>query len=330
MREELISDILVHAAGYIQKSRLEEFRNEMAVVMQDYDVRIASKELTVWSYELPKCFEYFLVTKHIEGKSEETLKLYRRYLADALTKIGKPVEDITQNDIRVYLYMTQKERGISNRTLDSRRSCLQSFFGWIAAEGYIQRNPMITLKPIKYERKERTPLEPIDLECIREACCTKRERAMVEVFYSTACRVTELIRLDLSDVNMSTGEVKLFGKGDKHRSSYLSPRAKVYLKAYLDTRKDNCPALFVGERLPHNRLTKGAVEKIVRIIGDRCGYDHLHPHLFRHTLATDALAKGMPVTQLKTLLGHSSLDTTMIYAKVADNEVAASHGKFIS
>lgn len=329
MKEDLINDVMIIATRYMAATQLEKFRNELCVATQPYSVERATQDLAVWSYELPKCFEYYLVTKKIEGKSDETLKLYKLYISQALMAIAKPLEDITANDIRVHLYKIQKERGISDRTLDSRRSCLLSFFGWIAAEGYITKNPMLNIQPIKYERKERQPIEAISMETIRLNCKNLREQAMVEVLYSTACRVTELVRLNKGDVNLSTGEVKLFGKGNKHRTSYLSPRAKLYLMNYLSSRNDESDALFVGERAPHNRLSKRAVENAIRAIGERCGLDHLHPHLFRHTCATDALNKGMPVTQLKSLLGHSSLDTTMIYAKVAQSDVAVSHSKYI-
>ena len=330
MKEELLTQIIAAASNYVKDSRIEKLKNELGYILKDYNVEKVSNDLVVWQYQLPKCYEYYLVTKKIEGKSEQTLNLYKMYLEDALKKFGKPVEDITANDIRVYLYMVQQERGISNRTLDSRRSCLNSFFNWIASEGYIPKNPMLNILPIKYERKERKPIEATNMELIRLNCKTARESAMVEVLYSTACRVTELIRLDKSDVDMVTGEVKLYGKGNKHRTSYLSARAKVYLQQYLQSRADDNDALFVGIKKPYNRLSKRAVENVVRNIGERCNIKHLHPHLLRHTLATDALAKGMPITQLQTLLGHNSLDTTMIYAKVSQKDVASSHNKCVS
>lgn len=318
------------SSHYIKSDKLSAFRNELNVIAQSYSIERTKKDLIVWNYELPKCFEYYLVTKKIEGKSDETLKLYKIYISQALMAIAKPLEEITANDIRVHLYKVQKERGISDRTLDSRRSCLLSFFGWIAAEGYISKNPMLNIQPIKYERKERQPIEAVSLETIRFNCQSTREQAIIEVLYSTACRVTELVRLDKEDVNFATGEVKLFGKGGKHRTSYLSPRAKLHLMNYLNDRNDENNALFVGERSPHSRMSKRAVENTVRAIGERCGINGLHPHLFRHTCATDALNKGMPITQLESLLGHSSLDTTMIYAKVAQTDVANSHSKYIS
>ena len=99
-------------------------------------------------------------------------------------------------------------------------------------------------------------MSQLDLEKVRLACRTKREKAIVEMLYSTGCRVTELERLNISDVNFETKEVTLFGKGSKHRTSYLNAKAEVALKDYLNSRTDDNPALFVYERKPYGRLKR--------------------------------------------------------------------------
>ena len=170
----------------------------------------------------------------------------------------------------MYLYLIQENRKISNRTLDSRRTVVCSFLGWCAAEGYISKNPAINITPIKYERKERVLLTDIQLEKARNACSTLRETAMVEVLYSSGCRVTELARLDISDVNFDTREIKLFGKGNKHRTSYLSAKAIVTLQTYLASRTDDCEALFVSAKKPIKRIQKNGLEAIIRKLGKKC------------------------------------------------------------
>lgn len=327
MKEDLINRIAVTVSPYVDCEELATIKGRLSVIMNDYEITLETKELSTFVSRFPACYEYFIVTKKIEGMSENTIALYRLYIEDMLLTIRKDLNDITPNDIRAYLYKVQQDRQISNRSLNSRRSCLNSFFGWIAAEGYIGRNPMITVKPIKYAVKERQPLQAMDMERIRKACTDAREKAIIEILYSTSCRASELIGLNITDVNFTTDEVTLFGKGSKYRTAYLSSRAKLYLMDYLSSRNDDSPALIVSKK-SGERLCRRSLERIVAEIGERAEVGHVFPHLLRHTSATDALAKGMPVTQVQQMLGHASLDTTMIYAKVAEHDVKISHSKY--
>lgn len=329
MVEQFVNELVVKLSGDFSYQDLMKIRQEIYFVAQAYDIQKQSSELSVWHGQLPECYKAYMVTKHLDGLSAGTLGLYKIYIEDMLLTIHKPVESITTNDIRVYLYMIQKHRRISNRSLDSRRSVLSSFFGWSASEGYLSCNPMATIKPIKYERKERTPLTDMQLEGIRFQALEVRTRAIVEVLYSTGCRVAELARLNKADVNMNTGEVCLFGKGNKHRKSFLSARAIFYLREYLEQRTDTDEALFVIKRKPFTRISVSSIEEVIRNLGEEAGVNHLHPHLFRHTVATNCLNRGMDVTQLKEMLGHANLETTMIYAKVSKEALQHDHKKYI-
>ena len=327
MVEKIINSVIAKLDGKIPTDEISKVRDILAVTLNDYEFTSKSHELSC--IVIPECLNIYLATKKIEGKSDNSINLYRLYLNEFVSIIQKPLENVTANDIRMYLYLIQENRKISNRTLDSRRTVVCSFLGWCAAEGYISKNPAINITPIKYERKERVPLTDIQLEKVRNACSTLRETAMVEVLYSSGCRITELARLNISDVDFDTREIKLFGKGNKHRTSYLSAKAIVALQAYLASRTDDCEALFVSERKPIKRMQKNGLEAIIRKLGKKCEMPFLHPHLFRHTVATDCLKRGMDVTALQKMLGHRSLETTMIYAKVSDDTVRTSCDKYI-
>lgn len=237
---------------------------------------------------------------------------------------------MTTNDIRAYLYNYQQVNQVSNRYMDGKRLVINTFLEWCRDEGYINKNPCKKIHPIKYEIKPIEPLSGIELELIRDACKTYRERAIIETLYSTGCRVTELTRLTRSDIDFQKGEVYLFGKGNKHRISYINARAEVALKKYLFSRDDDNPALFVSERKPYNALKKTSIECIVRKIGERSGIGRrVYPHLIRHTTATDALQRGMDVFDLQKIFGHEKLNTTMIYVKLCQENVKYSHKKYI-
>lgn len=147
------------------------------------------------------------------------------------------------------------------------------------------------------------------------------------MLYSTGCRVTELERLNISDVNFETKEVMLFGKGDQHRISYLNAKAEVALKDYLNERTDNNYALFVYDRKPYDRLKKSGIELVIKRIMNRTSdvSTHVTPHIFRHTTATTALDRGMSVVEVSKLLGHSKLETTMEYITNNSDSLKSNH-----
>ena len=160
-------------------------------------------------------------------------------------------------------------------------------------------------------------------------CKSIRDKAILECFYSTAVRVSELSALDQNDIRFSSKDLTVFGKGAKERITYLNERSHMYLKEYLESRTDDNPALFVSEKHPHKRLTKAGLEDIVRRIGQRAGV-HAYPHRFRRTAATNALNRGMSVQEVAKLLGHSKLETTMEYCTVEQESVQFHHKKYLS
>ena len=148
--------------------------------------------------------------------------------------------------------------------------------------------------------------------------------------------------LNIVDVDLQKKEAMVLGKGDKERVVYLSARAVVSLKDYLDSRKDNDPALFVSEpermigywknperQIQPSRLRIAGVEIMCRKLGKKCGIEDVHPHRFRRTAATNALRRGMPLEQVSKMLGHSNINVTTIYAQSTCDEVKDQHSKYI-
>lgn len=297
-----------------------------------YEFSVKSQDLSLVEDGLPEVVRIYLAVKRTEGLSETTLKLKFYRLRAFFAAIRKPVTMIKANEVRAFLFNFQETHKISNATLDGYRTIICSFFRWAAAAGYVDKDPTIPVKPIRFEYKQRKSLTQIELEYIRLACRTTRERAMIEFYYSTGCRVSEMSNVKIDDVDLALCEVTLFGKGKKERTSYINARAKVALQDYLQERKDDSPYLFCTNRKPYRKLTKSALEKIVRIICDRVGdklQKHVTPHVFRHTTATQAVANGMPVNEVQKLLGHSTIATTMVYVETSDAGIKASHARAV-
>ena len=325
--QEFINGFLTRLDGKILDSELDTVMRELEMYMDS----IAEKEKNELSTSegMPQPFTIFMVSKKIEGRSPGTLELYRLCIMDMLDEINKTIEDITANDLRIYLYRMQEKRKISDRTLENRRAILNGFFKWCAQEGYTSCNPCGSIHRIKFEEKPREPFSDIEMETLRDACETVKDKAIIETFYSTGCRVSELVTLKKSDVDFDRKEVYLFGKGRKHRTSYVNARMEVALRNYFKTRTDDNEWLFVSDRRPHGQMKKEAVEKRLRKLGKVAGVGHVFPHRIRHTTATDALVRGMEVTELQRFMGHESVNTTMIYAKTSQEKIATSHRKCI-
>lgn len=272
----------------------------------------------------------FLIVKRSEGRSIETVKSYFSSVKSMLYSFqDKPLNDLDASDIKAFLMHYQEMHHVSNGSLDNMRRNLNSFFNYLICEDYIAKNPMLKVGKIKYDSLLQLPFTEEELEKIRDACNNIRELALIDFLYSTGVRVSECVRADIHDFNFYQQEGIIYGKGRKERIVYLDTRAKIHLEKYLKTRNDPDPALFVRPMAPHIRLTKAGIEYIVKRIGDRAHVEHVHPHRFRRTLATRLLGRGMPVDQVQVILGHSKIDTTLLYAKVNQMNVKLNHSKYV-
>ena len=271
----------------------------------------------------------FLAAKSVEGCSRRTISYYESTLVRALSTIDKHASLITTADLREYLHEYPLQHGAGNTTVDNVRRVISSFFSWLEDEDHIVKSPARRIHKIRSCIPIKKTYRDEDLEHLRDHCAKVRDLAMVDFLTSTGVRVGELVGLDRCNVDMDRRECVVLGKGNKQRVVYFDARAKVHLEAYLASRCDDSPALFVSLTRPHRRLEVSGVEERLRILGEAAGVEHVHPHKFRRTLATRAIDKGMPIEQVQRLLGHQKIDTTMIYAMVDQNNVRASHQRYI-
>ena len=168
------------------------------------------------------------------------------------------------------------------------------------------------------------------IEKILSENLNKKEKVIVELLYGCGLRVSELVDLKITDLDMNGKYLRCIGKGSKERVVYFDARTKLHLQNYLNSRTDDNEALFVSLLEPHNRLEIAGVEIMLRKLGRSLEINKVHPHKFRRTLATRAIDKGMPIEQVQKLLGHQKIDTTMEYAIVDQQNVKNSHKKYLS
>ena len=330
MKEQIVMDILREMTTILTQEQLMKLKEVVRVQLCGYDVRKKETALMRTDQNWMNYLQVYLEGFRQNGKSTGMIEQYNLHLSRMLSYVAKNVQDIEDDDLIAYMYKYRALRKVSNRYLNNIRLVFNGFFRWLQRKKIILRNPVDGLEPIKYKQAVKKPLSPEELEKVRCACEQERDLAIVEFLYSSAVRVSELCRLNRDDICWESDDVMVLGKGNKEREVYLNARAHLHLKQYLESRTDDNPALFVGTRAPHKRLTKSGIRNILKKVGNAAGVSKVHPHRFRRTSATDLLRMGMPIEQVQELLGHVKIETTRIYCTVTKEQVRASHRRFMA
>ncbi|MFT9495865.1 site-specific tyrosine recombinase/integron integrase [Anaerosolibacter sp.] len=305
-----------------------QVREVLEEVLHDYDLNPTERGLIVQDNMNDKIMLY-LASKKIDGLSRLTLESYSRHLSRFALNMRKNVEDITTMDIRMHLAAYAKT-GVKNSTIGADTDILRGFFKWLEDEEYINKSPLRKIKPIKVEKRLRKALSVEETEILREGCKTYRQRAILEFFYSTGCRLEEVEQVNKSDIDWQKLQLRVIGKGNKERTVFINAKAKVHIQKYLMTRLDDCEALFVTERKPVSRLGRRSIEREFDNIEKGSGLKkNIHPHLIRHTMATHLLNGGADLVTVQAILGHEDASTTQIYAQLSNANIEHEYRKYM-
>jgi integrase/recombinase XerD len=304
---------------------VEQVKNKLSIILAKYHIKKVEK--TEIHPDLTEKIQLFLSSKKLEGLSQVTLDGYKLELNIFSKKIKKRVEDITTAEIRVFLGSFEH---LKLSSVSRKLSILKSFFSWLAAEEFLQRDPTTKIKPPKKEKRLPKALTIEELEMLREACKTNRQRAFLEVLYATGCRLSEVHDLNKTDINYQQMCCKVIGKGNKEREVYFSFKAMYHLRKYLMNRTDDEEALMITERKPYRRLSKRGIQREIGIIAKLAGLDkRVSPHTLRHTFATLTLNNGADISAVQALLGHEDPSTTQIYAQLTEEKKREQHKKYL-
>jgi site-specific recombinase XerD len=337
MKEIFYSNLRTALYNVIPTNDINRVIDVVMQQMAKYDLQLKPTEIVVYDNGDADMLKRFFIAKATEGLTEESLKTYRRAIGQSLTQIGRHIKDIKTDDVRLLL-ASMRLTGKSAAYQNLIRRSLNSFFGWITKEGFIATNPMLRIASIREPKKVRLPFSEEELERLRQNAGSVRNQAIIEFLYSTGCRVSEMCALNIEDLNFVDSEVMVLGKGRKYRMVYFSPRCKVLLQEYITQRNDSEKALFVSDysncrgglkKDKAERIGKSGIEVMMRQIGKRAGINDVHPHRFRRTAATLALKRGMKITDVQKMLGHTDIKTTTIYAISTDDEVKREHEKYL-
>ena len=191
---------------------------------------------------------------------------------------------------------------------------MSAYFGWLWREGLIEKNPMGNMGAIKVPKVQRKTFSETDIEKLVRESKTTRDAAIIRFLASTGCRISEMTGLNRDSVDFEKLECVVHGKGDKERVVFFSPVAGMILQEYLRSRTDDEPALFLGCR--KERIQPGGVRNMLKQLAKVAGVQHVHPHKFRRTRATELCRHGMPIQAVAKILGHEKIDTTLRYVNI--------------
>lgn len=260
--------------------------------------------------------------------SENTIKGYQLDITDFFSYLKKNKIDYLQIDastVRSYLkYLDTLD--LQNSTISRRISALRSFYNFLLSEKKVTHNIFLSIKNPKIARKLPNYLSYTEMEDLLKHASSMGEdglkfRLLLEMLYATGCRVSEIINIKLADINTSTRQIKVMGKGSKERIVYYGEYADKYLKEYLKANL-NYNSNYLFAKSNKEKLSVVEVEEIFKKIMRNISLKtHVTPHTIRHTFATHLLNNGADIKTVQTLLGHSSLSTTGIYTHVSTDHL---------
>lgn len=293
----------------------------------------------------------FLEYTEIEkGRAVKTVENYEHYLDVFFSQMKiETVGDITEDKIREFRLWLNRQPGTGTATMKRRTQnyyliALRAFLKYLRKRGIEGLNPerieLAKLPERQIDIMTNQELERL-LAAPTEALKTEedpdkrrkylRDKAILELLFSTGLRVAELCALN-SDIDLSRDDLSVRGKGEKVRVVFLSPTAKTSVTEYIKSRKDMEEALFVDGRptRPH-RITPRDIQRHIKTYAAKAGItSKVTPHTMRHAFATDLLSNGADLRSVQALLGHASINTTQIYTHITDSHLREVHKRFHS
>lgn len=251
----------------------------------------------------------FLTARKLDGLAPGTLEQYEMELRYLPPFLGKPTIEATKNDLRSYL---AQYKDMAARTYMRKVSILKAFYTWTTYEANIP-NPMQNIKVPKEPVSIPKYLEDAEFEKFRYVKRSLRNRAIIELLVASGMRISELVSVNIDDLDMDNNEIKVKGKGDKERIVHFNTIAKDKIIEYLATRKDANQALFInkyGDRISIRSIEQ-QIKREARLAGIRV---EATPHTLRHTFATHLIQRGADIIFIAEEMGHSSTDTARKYA----------------
>ncbi len=257
--------------------------------------------------------------KQLEGYSPHTIKGYELQHKLFTRQVGDlDIKIITYQMIKSYL--AEHAKTMKASSVSFKMKYFRSLWRYAIDEGFITINPASRLRDPKMPQRIPKAMNEEEIEMLRISCETTLENALLETFFASGCRIGEIYQSNKSIIDWTNRSMNIIGKGDKEREVYFDVRCAIWLKKYLNSRKDSDMALFVTERKYRSnggqprRMSKDGIRWTLKRIAKRAGIEEIYPHKLRHSFAMHMLRSGAPMEAIQAFLGHASISTTRIYA----------------
>lgn len=328
-RNDFVQNLRTSISGYLDPEVLTHVIADVMEHLDAYELSDRVTALVVQEDINARLIKMYMNSLALDGKSKNTAYVYYRHLKRFCEFAGnKDLKEIRTFEIRNYL-AHEKMRGLSNVSIENTRTVLNAFFHWMTVEEYIDRNPCAAVKPIKCPKEIKYPFSTVEQDALKKHCETLKERAIVELLLSSGIRVSELVDLDVADIDFTNKIVYVrHGKGDKERTTYITDLALNYLIKYLTDAKIEAGPLFQNRQ--HKKYTTSGIRVMLNRIAERSGVLNVHPHRFRRTFATTLAARGMDIQDIQVLMGHTDINTTMVYVTSDNTKINHSYRKYIA
>lgn len=279
----------------------------------------------------------FLLACVAERKSDRTLEAYRYHVNNFRKFTGNiPVEEITPRTVRAFITHEMTREGpqgpLSSASVHKAFSVVRTFLKWAHREGILDNDPVAHVKAPKLEYRLPEAMTREELDRLMRYLRTQsnfRNRVIFEFFLDTGCRLNEVVRLNLQDINLDEGYCKVMGKGRKEGMVPLGHKLRKDLYAYIHRSREGEqgePALFTsksGTRLSRDGMAT-MIKRVMKTVGVQGKYG---PHKLRHTFATNFLRNGGSLEALRRILRHNDIQTTQIYMHLGDDDILMAHGQ---
>lgn len=322
-KTDMINAVVFEMSTDLTREQQERLKITLLVKMHDYDLTEVTMLPAVEVHDNEWLLKRFVIDSLAADRKESTVKAYIGAVRELLRETGKHYTQITSQDITDFLAIKQHRDKIGQNYKSTLYRYYSAFFGWAYDNEHIKSNVMAKVPHVRQAQKRKERLTDEEIEDIRDACQTLKEKALVELLLSTGMRVGEVAALTLSDLDLQHKRVNIYGqKTDRYRTGMLTTKAVKALRKYIASRDYCTDALFIADRKPYGRLQNGSVEKLVKDIAIRAGISRIPitVHIFRKTFASIMYKKTKDVLLVSKLLGHAKTDMTVQYYLVDDLE----------
>ena len=279
--------------------------------------------------------DYITYLKIERQLSPNTIDSYKRDLDDFYKFTNKSYKFIDKDDLINYIgYLNKK---ISARSINRHIVSIKNYFKFLERNNYIKNNPCIDITGLKTPKKMPRVLSEDDIDNLLDIKLTDaysyRNKAMLELMYSSGLRVSELLNLEVNNIDFNMNLVRVYGKGSKERIVPIDDIATKYLRDYISVyrytllKNKESDLLFLNSR--GSKLSRQGFFKILKGIAKEKGIKkELSPHTIRHSFATHLLNNGADLRSMQTMLGHENIETTQIYTHVSNNYVKENYDEY--